>query len=425
MPNTIIFLKKWLINWSKLEKYFPIVVVTEDPYVTNKDKNNLTVIKVKDLEMAFWKFIHFYRNQFQIPIVTVTGTSGKTTTKEMIKHILSLKLNVQATVASNNSRTQHLHYLLGIDDSTQAAVFETPIGHPGDILNANKYYQPTMGVITNIGSHHLNTCKTKEGYIKAKGELIHSLRNDGLLFLNSDDKNTKTLDLTNFSGKIITFGLSENAQFQASNIRYLDNGMEYILSVKNTKYTVFVPGFGKHQVYNSLVALAVADKIGIPLPEAINQLATFKNLCRHLELCKGMNGATILDDTWNMTSTSIESAMEVLNDIANGRAKILVMGSMTDLGAWGFRMHEEVGKIICNHGVDTLITIGYLAGKTGSYVLEHGTDCKVHTFDDQGHFLAYFLLKETADENSLILLKGDMLSKGMKMLAAKLKGKRI
>ena len=142
-----------------------------------------------------------------------------------------------------------------------------------------------------------------------------------------------------------------------------------------------------------------------------------------------MNGATILDDTWNMTSTSFESAVKVLNELANGRTKILVVGSMTDLGAWGYRMHTEIGKIICQYSVDLLITIGHLAAKTGSYVAEQETNCEVHMFDihgnDKGYSRAYNLLENRLDKNSLVLLKGDMLSKGMLMLADKLKEKMV
>ncbi|WP_026694589.1 Mur ligase family protein [Peribacillus kribbensis] len=424
--NTIFFLRKSvkLVDLNKLNKYAPLVIVTEHFYDNVEDENLLAIIKVNDIEAAFWKFIRFYRNQFQIPIVAVTGTSGKTTTKEMIKHILRSKLNVQATGFSNNSRTAHISYLLGIDESTEVAVFETAVGQPGDISHACQYFQPTMGVITNIGSHHLNTCRTKEGYIKAKGELIDSLPDEGVLFLNFDDENTRKLSLANFSGRVVTFGLTEHAQYQATNIRYSKNGMEYTLNVGTNQYDVYVPGFGENQVYNSLAALAVANEIGVSLPDGINQLTSFKNLPRHLEQCRGIKGSTILDDSWNITSTSLESAVKVLNELSNGRKRILVIDSMTDLGAWGIIMQMEVGKIICHYGVDILITIGWLAGKTGSYVAEQEIGCEVHMFDDFGYSLAYNLLVEKIDENSLILLKGDMVSRGMKRLVAKLKEKK-
>ena len=132
----------------------------------------------------------FYRDQFHIPIVAITGTSGKTTTKEMIKHILSADRKVTATTLSGNSRTASLQYLLGIEDETEA-VFETAVGSPGDVTNAGRYFKPTIGIITNIGAHHLNYCKTLEGYIQAKGEMLDIIHPKGTLIINAEDMNTK------------------------------------------------------------------------------------------------------------------------------------------------------------------------------------------------------------------------------------------
>src|SRR5690606_28178114 len=121
-----------------------------------------TIIKVENLKEAYWKFITNYRDSIDIPVIAVTGTSGKTTTKEMIRHLLSFSRKVAFTNSTNNSRTAHLTYLLGMDESTEVAVFETAVGAPGDITNAATYLKPTIGIITNIGEHHLNYCKTLE-----------------------------------------------------------------------------------------------------------------------------------------------------------------------------------------------------------------------------------------------------------------------
>src|SRR5690606_12734814 len=139
----------------------------------------ITIIKVQNTDEAFWKFVHYYRCLFQIPVITVTGTSGKTTTKEMIKHILSIDKNVIATKSTGNSRTANFQYLLSIDDDTEAAVFETAVGAPGDILRAGKYFRPTIGIITNIGVHHLNYCKSPEEYIQEKTNMAKIIDSTG------------------------------------------------------------------------------------------------------------------------------------------------------------------------------------------------------------------------------------------------------
>ena len=230
--NTVLFTDKRIVDWKNLERFSPLVLVTNWPYRQNEIPRHVIFIKVTNTEEAYWEFVHFYRSQFNIPIIAITGTSGKTTTKEMIKHILSAEKKVVATTLSSNSRTASLQYLLGIDDETEAAVFETAVGTPGDISNAGKYFKPTIGIITNIGAHHLNYCKTLEGYIQAKGEMLDIITPTGSLILNAEDVNTKKIDLSKFRGRIIKIGKHAPCDFRASNIRYCQNGMQFIIHHK-------------------------------------------------------------------------------------------------------------------------------------------------------------------------------------------------
>jgi UDP-N-acetylmuramoyl-tripeptide--D-alanyl-D-alanine ligase len=195
--NTILFLKQKIVGWEGLKKFFPLVLVTQQEFTPNEQLADLTVIKVNDTEEAYWNFVNNYRSLFQIPVVAITGTSGKTTTKEMISHILSAYKKIAFTNNSNNSRTAHLDYLLSINEDTEVAVFETAVGAPGDILNAGNYFKPTIGIITNIGAHHLNYCKTLEGYIHAKGEICAALQQKGVLIINADDPNSRKINLEN------------------------------------------------------------------------------------------------------------------------------------------------------------------------------------------------------------------------------------
>ena len=128
---------------------------------------------------------------------------------------------------SANSRTHHLTYLLSIDNNTEAAVFESAVGAPGDVLLASRYYKPTIGIITNIGVYHLDGCKTPEAYLLAKAEMVQAVGSKGTLIVNADDENTKKLGLVNFYGDILTFGISDYADFQATNIIYGNNGMHF------------------------------------------------------------------------------------------------------------------------------------------------------------------------------------------------------
>lgn len=416
--HTLLFLKKRIVDWKKLKQFFPLVLVTEQ-FSPIERLEGLTVIKVKDTEEAYWRFVKDYRNLFQIPVVAITGTSGKTTTKEMIRHILSTDKKIAYTNSSNNSRTAHLHYLLSIDEDTEAAVFETAVGSPGDIINAGRYFKPTIGIITNIGAHHLNYCKTIEGYIRAKGEMAAALHQKGVLIINADDPNSRKLDLTNYNGRIIKVGTHSSYDYTASDIVFCTDGMRFTVHYKQQTYPMFVPGVGEHQVYNALAALAAVHEMGIHLSDAANQLKTFKNLNKHLQIFEGINGSTILDDTWSMTTTSLEAALNVLKEIGQGKNKIAILGTITDLGSWGYIIHEQAGELIAQIGVDVLITIGEHARIMADHVVASGLNTRVYTFNNS--ILVMDLLKKIVDEHTIVLIKGDMYSKAIIDLAVKLR----
>ncbi|MFJ7887382.1 UDP-N-acetylmuramoyl-tripeptide--D-alanyl-D-alanine ligase [Lysinibacillus xylanilyticus] len=421
-PNTALFTNKPIVNWKDFESLYPIVLVTDRLYSQKEIPEQIIIIKVNDIDEAYWKFINFYRNQFNIPIVAITGTSGKSTTKEMIKHILSAEKNVVSTPLSSNSRTASLQYLLNIDDDTDAAVFETAVGSPGDITLAGEYFKPTIGIITNIGAHHLNYCKTLEGYIQAKGEMLDIISPTGSLILNDDDSNTSNLDLSKFQGRIIKVGKHQSCDFRASNIRYYKNGMLFNVHHKKKLYEIYVPGFGEHQVYNALAAIAAIYEMGLPISLASKQLQSFRKLNKQLQVFKGINNSVLIDDTWNITTTSLEAGLKVLNALGEGKKKIAIIGTITDLGSWGYIIHEQAGELIAQIGVDVLITIGEHASIMAVHAIEEGLTSPVHIFKNST--LVYKLLDKLVDENTIIFIKGDMYSKEVSKLADDLKLKK-
>ena len=227
--NSLMFVSRSdSINWHEINNKGPSLVISDKPSSELKNAlSDTTVIRVKSLVQAYWKFMDYYRNLFQIPVVAITGTCGKTTTKEMIKHILSKDWNVQASISSKNEPRQSFPYLMGIDENTKAAVFELGLGNSGNIKHQCMIYQPTIGIITNIGVHHLDGCGNLEGYIKAKSEIVDGIKQNGTLILNADDTNTKKVPLHSFKGKIIYFGVSEKSHFRASNIKICKKWNEF------------------------------------------------------------------------------------------------------------------------------------------------------------------------------------------------------
>lgn len=420
-PHTILFLKRKIVRWEMLKPFFPLAIVTDREVEISGLTEDLTIIKVENLQESYWKFVNNYRASIKIPVIAVTGTSGKTTTKEMIRHLLSFSRKVAHTNSTNNSRTAHLTYLLAMDDTTGAAVFETAVGAPGDITNAAAYLKPTIGIITNIGEHHLNYCKTLEGYIAAKGEMCNALQPDGVLIINADDQNTRKLDLKSFTGTIITVGQHSKCDFKASDVCFSSEGMYMTVEHKQRRYRILVPGLGEHQIYNALAAIAAVHHIGIGLPDIAVHFRSFPTLNKQLQLVEGINGTTIIDDTWSITTTSLQAALQVLQVIDPAKKKIAVIGTITDLGSWGYIIHQRAGDIIAQSKIDVLLTIGEHAKIMADTVSKKSTKIDVHSFNN--HILAYEFLKQIATEESIVLIKGDMFSESIKKLATLLRRK--
>lgn len=363
--HLLVFLKeKKHVNWQAVDQLNSAVIITDQFYSQFDKLSDCTIILVKNIEEAYWKFVNYYHDKFDIPIIAVTGTSGKTTVKEMIKHILEFKYKVNATVSSFNNVHQSFNYLVDIDDETEVGVFETAVGRPGDVTKHCKYFRPSIGIITNIGEYHLDLCKTVARYIEAKAELVNCLDSNGVLLLNSDDENTKKISLQNFNGRIIYFGLSEEADYQASDIIFGENGMEFTLHFEYKKWLIAIPSLGEHQVYNALTAIAAVHTVGVEIAEAIERLKSYQDVERHLEQVIGLNGATIIDDTWNMNPVSLRAALKVLGQISSEeKAKIVIIGDMKKLADRSLSINREIGQIIAGSDIDTFVTIGDISRK--------------------------------------------------------------
>lgn len=404
-PNKLLFLngRKMGIDWNIIKGCVPCAIITDKVCEQLKTINGCTIIKVESMHIAYWEFVEYYRSLFQIPVIAVTGTSGKTTTKDMIKFILKDSYRVHGTNASANSRTNNLALLLGIEENTEVAVFETAVGKPGDVTNSCNYFKPMIGIITNIGVTHLDGCKTAEAYIQAKAEMVNVIDEKGILILNADDENTKKINIEQCRGRIIYFGIHNTSDFQASNVQYGETGMDFNLTFNHMNYRAFVPGYGEHQVYNALAALATVHELGIGINEAIESLRTFKKLHAHFQLLNGIGDCQIIDDTWNSNPISLKSAFKALNGIANGRKRVALIGDIKALGDISIDIHRQVGDMIAEIGVDILITVGSLAEEIAKQASKKGLKGLIRTFSDiQGVFE---FLESILDNNTIMLVK--------------------
>lgn len=384
-----------------------IVIVTDQPDLCTDLGDHIILIKLDQLEEAYWKFIEYYRSLFDIPVIGVTGTCGKTTTKEMIRQILREDYNVKATWMSMNSMSVNLRYLTGINDETEVAVFEMPVAYPGYLKVACRCFQPQIRILLNIGIHHLADCETPEEYMKAKGEIVDGLDPDnGILILNADDENSKKIIDTSHFKRIIYFGKSDHCHFRAKNIQYANDGMNFTLVHNEKCYEAFVPGYGEHNIYNALAAIAAVSLVNVDILTSIERLAFFEQVEEHLEVKQGTNGCMVIDDTWNSSPLSMATALQVLKDVSRGRKTVALLGYMPQLGEgpYASEQYREMGKKAVETNVDLLIVVGEKAEEIGDAALKFGMDPKKVHFCQTGDEI-YEIVQPHIKETTIILLK--------------------
>jgi len=391
------------LNIKKLESLNNCIIITDQPLLKKYRHLIDKFIYVLDVEKTYEQFIMYYRLLFDVKTIGVTGTCGKTTTKEMIKQVLGKKYQVTGTILSKNSLRFNHQYLMDIDDSTNYGVYEMGLTDPGNILYSAKFFKPSIGVITNIGIDHLSGCKTLENYILAKSEMLAALENKGTLVINGDCENTQKIDFSQFKGKILTIGKHTKFDYNASHIRFGKNSMHFIL---NQKFEVTIPGLGEHNVYNALTALAVLDTLGMSMEESIADLASFKPVKSHFEIHKGINHSTIIDDTWSSNPTSMKAAFEAFK--VKHKTKVAVLGNISYLGEFALEQCKEIGKMVVDYQIDYLITIDSFSKKIGEAAITYGMDIE-HVFhcknDEDIKNVLYHLIKPDV----VVLFKTSML----------------
>lgn len=383
-------------------------IISDEPDVCKDLGDSVILIQVEQVEQAFEQFIQYYRNLFDIPVIGITGTCGKTTTTEMIRHIFKEEdITATATKRSMNYIGHNVDCLLEIDEHTEVAIFELPVAWPGYLSAACWYFQPQIRILLNIGVHHLAYCRTPQDYMRAKGEIMEGFDFvNGVLILNDDDENIKNVIDVSGLQRVVYFGKSDLSHFRAMNIVYADSGMNFTLDHQGKTYLGYIPGYGEHNVYNALAALAAASCVGVAIETALHRLASFKQMEEHLEVKTGVNGCTVIDDTWNSSPLSMAAALEVLNEISKGRKKIALLGYMPQLGEseYSQEQYSKMGEKAVAINLDLLIVVGEEAEEIGISALRQGMNEQSVYFCESGSQI-YDILEPYLDESTIILLK--------------------
>lgn len=316
---------------------------------------------VADTVWALGCFARWYRSRFRIPVVGITGSAGKTTTKEMTAAALSARYRVLKSPQNLNTEIGVPLVLAQLERTHTAAVLELAMRGRGQIDWLASLVRPQIGVITNIGWAHLGLLGSRDNIALAKSELLYRLPEDGVAVLNADD------DYYDFCRRqapcpVWSFGWRHPATVRATRVELDEQGRARCL-VRYRRETVplHVPVLGLHHLSNALAALTVAIALGIPLAEAVSQLEQAQTLERRMTILHTAKQVTVLDDTYNANPASVSAALHTLERIANGSRRVVVLGDMLELGDEAPRLHQEVGREAARIGAQVLVAVGEMA----------------------------------------------------------------
>lgn len=326
---------------------------------------------VEDTSAAMLALSNYYRRKFVLPVVGLTGSVGKTTTKEFIALVLGAKYKTLKTQGNLNNEIGVPQMLFRLDYQIEAAVIEMGMNHFGEIDRLSKAVEPTLALITNIGVSHIENLGSREGILKAKTEILAGMKHGCPLILNGDDDMLQTVDLGD-AYPIITYAVrnTEKADFTAENILEKDGKTTFtvLFDNGNSRQEITIPTIGIHNVYNALAAFAVGCELDVDCQAAADALAAYVPEGMR-QKSVSFNGITCIEDCYNASPDSMKASLTALADTAGNR-KIAVLADMLELGDYAKQAHMSVGEMVVHNKIDYLFTYGEMA----AYIVKAAKD---------------------------------------------------
>ena len=371
------------------------------------------VLKAKDTLLAYQQIAAAWRRKFSIPVVAITGSNGKTTTKDLTAAVLGARLLVQKTAANYNNEIGLPLTLLGLRAAHEAAVVEIGMRGLGQIAALAPLAAPTVAIVTNVGEVHMELLGSIENIAKAKAELVEAVESGGTVILNADDARVLAMREKAKAGvRVVTFGLSRDADVRAVAVGKAEGGMRFMLEWKNERgrlerHELFLPMPGRHNVSNALAAITAARVLGLSLVDVRRGLAVppAQKMRFAVEKC---GAYTFVNDAYNASPTSTRASLKTLAEMFAGR-KIAVLGDMLELGSASKSGHASVGEEAAHLGFAAVLS----RGEESRFIAEAAKAGGVPLVERMtSHEEAAARLKEILQPGDAVLFKG---SRGMKM----------
>ncbi len=404
-----------------IEKEASAIVLEKSFYQSQKSLHNLDkeiikpILLVDNSLSALQLWAHHYHSLFKPVNICITGSNGKTTTKEMIVHLLNSKYHVLKSKGNYNNEIGVPLTLLNLDSNHDILVLEMAARKLGEIKELTNIVKPDIAIITNVCEAHIGLFKSRDNIAREKSEIILSLQDNGTAILNRDDSYFEYFkDCMTSHNYLLSYGFHPEAQLRAENLwQEKEKGIHFDVLFKEKKYPIFLPLLGKFNAYNFLAALAAGIKMHISIEEMIDHISSFCSPEMRMEYLFLDRGIKLVQDCYNSNPSAVTEALKSIADISGDSFKVAVLGDMLELGEQTNAYHREIGKITANLSFDRLIGFGDYAELIVQGALKQGMDSeKVFSFGKAEKDKILSMLKKELPDNSIVLLKG---SRGMQM----------
>ncbi len=364
--------------------------------VVSSNFTGCPAIRVDDPRAALGRIAARYRKDFNLPVIAVVGSNGKTTTKELLASVLRQRFATLWSEASFNNDIGVPVTLLGMNAGHGAAVVEAGTNHPGELAPLLQIIQPQFGVLTSIGREHLEFFGDVSGVAKEEGAIAEVLPPNGKLFINGDDEAAQAIAKRS-RAPVVQVGLGQHNNLRASDVVFDSSGSSFIAAGEAYRINLL----GRHQVINALLALAVGTELGVSPEQSRQGLAACKPAKMRMQVWD-VNGVCVLDDAYNANADSMLAALRTLHEFPCPGRRVAVLGDMAELGAHSAEAHAEVGQHAAELGVNCLIAVGKWARHTAEAARNAGLT-RVAEFADVAGAISG--VKELVQAGDVVLLK--------------------
>lgn len=380
-------------------------IVVRSRKLNRFDHLELPIISVRNTLDAYAELAKIWRNKNKAKVISITGSNGKTSTKEILTHLLSKKYRVHKTHANNNNKIGVPLTMLSALASTDYVVLEHGTNHFGEIEYTAKIAQPDYAMITNIGNSHIQYLGSKEKILSEKSKLFNEVNNNGIVFINNDDALIKRIKKQ--YANTVTFGFKGRCDVKGKIIGFTEDSRAILQITHNNKaFDLTLPILGDAGSKNYLAAISIALKIGLSKKDLISATKSLEFIKGRLQV-KEFNEFTIIDDTYNSNPESVRNALTAMKRFKKRKKKIVVFGDMLELGKQSIELHKSLSTDFRKAKIDSVFTIG----RQSKNLIDHltGIKNKLH-FSSRKSLNKYLLKMDLSD--SVVLVKG---SRGMKM----------